>query len=306
MKQEAIHKARHLLSLSDLTKEEMEEIILLGQTLKAGPEKFRDTLSRKSLIMLFQKTSTRTRLSFEAGMARLGGHAIYLDWQKSNYTLGDVKDETKCMARYGDIIMARVNKHADLEAMASASRVPVINGLSEKHHPCQALADLMTIKEKKGALKGLKLAFIGDGNNVCHSLIQGCTKAGMEIVVAGPKDYWPDPAIVEEGRRQGKVTITEDPGQAVKDADVVYTDTWVSMGQEAENDKRLKAFKDYQVSLKLLGENRKALIMHCLPAHRGCEISDDALDSEQSVVFDQAENRMHAQNALMLFLLDKI
>lgn len=305
MIQKTAQKVRHLLSLSDLSAEEIEEIITLAQTMKAGPEKFRDILSRKTLIMLFQKTSTRTRLSFEAGMTRLGGHAIFLDWGKSNYTLGSLQDETKCLARYGDIIMARVYKHTDLEAMAAASRVPLINALSDRFHPCQALADLQTIKEQKGMLKGLKLAYIGDGNNVCHSLLLGCTKVGMEVVVAGPKKYWPDPHVVEEARKHGKVTLFEDPAQAVKGADVVYTDTWVSMGQEEETKERLKAFKPYQVNKALLGDS-KALIMHCLPAHRGYEISDDALDSENSVVFDQAENRMHSQNALMLFLLEKV
>lgn len=305
MIQKTAQRVRHLLSLSDLSAEEIEEIITLAQTMKAGPEKFRDTLSRKTLIMLFQKTSTRTRLSFEAGMTRLGGHAIFLDWGKSNYTLGSLQDETKCLARYGDIIMARVYKHTDLETMAAVSRVPLINALSDRFHPCQALADLQTIKERKGALKGLKLAYIGDGNNVCHSLLLGCTKVGMEVVVAGPKKYWPDPQVVEEARKHGKVTLLEDPKQAVKGADVVYTDTWVSMGQEEETKERLKAFKPYQVNKALLGDS-KALIMHCLPAHRGYEISDDALDSENSVVFDQAENRMHNQNALMLFLLGKV
>ncbi len=305
MIQKTAQKVRHLLSLSDLSAEEIEEIITLAQTVKAMPEKFRDTLSRKTLIMLFQKTSTRTRLSFEAGMTRLGGHAIFLDWGKSNYTLGSLQDETKCLARYGDIIMARVYKHTDLEAMAAVSRVPLINALSDRFHPCQALADLQTIKERKGALKGLKLAYIGDGNNVCHSLLLGCTRVGMEVVVAGPKKYWPDPQVVEEARKHGKVTLLEDPAQAVKGADVVYTDTWVSMGQEEETKERLKAFKPYQVNKALLGDS-KALIMHCLPAHRGYEISDDALDSENSVIFDQAENRMHSQNALMLFLLGKV
>ncbi len=304
--QEAIQKTRHLLSLSDLTANELKEIILLAHTVKMGPEKFRDILARKTLIMLFQKTSTRTRLSFEAGMTRLGGHAIFLDWAKSNYTLGSLQDETKCLARYGEIIMARVYRHADLETMAAVSQVPLINALSEKFHPCQALADLLTIKEHKGKLEGLKLAYIGDGNNVCHSLLLGCTKAGMQIAVAGPKAYWPDEKIVNEARQYGKVTITEDPKEAVKGADVVYTDTWISMGQEEDEKKRLKKFKDFQVNLKLLADNKDAIIMHCLPAHRGYEISDDALDSGQSVVFDQAENRMHAQNALMLFLLGKV
>ena len=305
MIQKTTQKARHLLSLSDLSSEELEEIITLAQTVKARPEKFRDILSRKTLIMLFQKTSTRTRLSFEAGMTRLGGHAIFFDWAKSNYTLGSLRDETKCLARYGTIIMARVHKHTDLETMAAVLDVPLINALSDRFHPCQCLADLQTIKEHKGTLKGLKLAYIGDGNNVCHSLLLGGTKVGMEIIVAGPKKYWPDTNVVGEARKHGKVTLLENPAQAVKDADVVYTDTWVSMGQEEETKERLKAFKPYQVNKALLGDS-DAIIMHCLPAHRGFEISDDVLDSENSVVFDQAENRMHAQNALMLFLLGKV
>lgn len=305
MIQKTTQKVRHLLSLSELSGEEIKEIITLAQTVKAGPEKFRDVLSRKTLVMLFQKTSTRTRLSFEAGMTRLGGHAIFLDWAKSNYTLGSLQDETRCLDRYGDILMARVYKHTDLETMATVSAVPLINALSDRFHPCQGLADLQTIKEHKGTLKGLKLAYLGDGNNVCHSLMLGGTKVGMEVIVAGPKKYWPDPQVVEEARKHGTVTLLEDPKQAVKHADVIYTDTWVSMGQEEETKARLKAFKPYQVNKALIG-NSDAIIMHCLPAHRGYEISDDALDSENSVVFDQAENRMHAQNALMLFLLGKV
>lgn len=293
---------KHILSINELSTDEILEIIKLGIKLKREPGKFRNIMNNKTLAMIFQKTSTRTRCSFEAGMTRLGGHAIYLDWRTTNFTLGSIGDEVKCLARYCDLIMARVYKQGDVEAMASASDVPVINGLSDRYHPCQVLADLMTIYEKKGKLNGLTLAYVGDGNNVCNTLLLGCTKVGMNVNVACPKGYEPDNDVVKTAKKQGSVMITHDPKMAVKNADVVYTDTWVSIGREAETEKRKKVFPPYQVNRKLLGDSR-AIIMHCLPAHRGYEITDDVLDSRNSVVFDQAENRMHSQNALMIRLL---
>ena len=294
--------ARHLLTLQDLTSKEFLSILDLSAAIKRSPGKYAKALAGKSLIMLFQKTSTRTRLSFEVGMTQLGGHAVFVDWKTSNFTLGALQDETRCLARYGDIIMARANRHEDLVIMAHASSVPVINGLSDAAHPCQALADLLTIKEKLRSLKGRKVAFIGDGNNVCHSLMEGCALAGASFSFAGPKEYWPGDDVVKFAKKSIDVRLTDDPKEAVRGADVVYTDTWVSMGQEAESEKRLQAFMPYQVNEALLKES-KALVMHFLPAHRGYEITDGILDSHASVVFDQAENRMHAQKALMLFLL---
>jgi ornithine carbamoyltransferase len=283
----------HLLNLKSLNKKQIEKIIDLGIKLKKAPEKYYDSLKNKVLVMLFEKTSTRTRTSFEAGMAQLGGHAIYLDWQTTQLKKASLKDETKCIARYADIITARVYKHETIKEMADNSVKPVINALCDKYHPCQILADLMTIKEKKGKLQGLKLAYIGDGNNVCNSLIIGCKKVGIKISVATPHNYEP---------LEKPDLLTQDSKEAAEGADVIYTDTWISMGQEEESKKRLKVFPPYQVNKKLLG---KALFMHCLPAYRGYEVTDEVLDSKQSIVFDQAENRMHAQKALMLVLLGK-
>lgn len=297
---------RHFLTDKEFSPKELADLLAFSATVKKSPEKYASALQGKTLIMLFQKTSTRTRLSFEAGMTQLGGHAIYLDWGKTNFTLGSLQDETRCLARYGDLLMARVYKQSDLETMARASSIPVINGLSDTFHPCQALADLLTIQEKKGKLQGLKLAFIGDGNNVCNSLLLACSRAGMEVAVGGPRRYWPQEGVLKDTRKHGTITLTEDPKEAVKGADVVYTDTWVSMGQEAETELRLSVFKHYQLNDALLKEAKpKAIVMHCLPAHRGREITDDVLDSPQSVVFDQAENRLHVQKALMLFLLGR-
>jgi ornithine carbamoyltransferase len=299
---------KHLKTLMDYDKEWILDVVDNAIKIKANQQEYSKILEGKTLGMLFMKTSTRTRCSFEAGMTQLGGHAMYLDWRTTNFTLGKVGDEIKCLDRYCDIIMARVYKHAEITAMADASKVPLINALCDRFHPCQILADLQTIKEKKGKLEGLTLAFIGDGNNVCNSLILGCTKVGMKIKVATPQGYGPDSEIVEIGKKSGLLELYNDPAKAVEGADVVYTDTWVSMGQEEEKEKKMKAFEGFQVSMALLNDNNaaNAIVMHCLPAHRGYEISDDAMDSENSVVYDQAENRMHAQKAAMLKLLNKI
>lgn len=284
----------NLLTLKDWSNEEVIDIIDKAIAIKKNPKKYLEILKGKTLAMLFEKTSTRTRISFEAGMAQLGGHALFLDWKTTQLGKADLKDEIKCIGRYVDVIMARVYNHKDVELMAKHAGKPVINGLSDTSHPCQILADLMTIKEKFGKLKGLKLAYIGDGNNVCNSLIVGCKKAGMKISVAAPKGYEP---------LEKPDLLTTDPNKAAKDADVIYTDTWVSMGQEDEKEKRLKIFPPYQINKKILG---KALFMHCLPAYRGYEVTDEVLDSKQSIVFDQAENRLHAQKAIILKLLGKI
>src|SRR3989338_1005898 len=283
----------HALNLDPFSGKWIEDILNLAIKLKKNPEKYYSRLKNKILVMLFEKTSTRTRTSFEAGMAQLGGHAIFLDWTTTQLKKAKLKDEIKCIASYCDIIMARVYSHDTVKEIAANSKVPVINGLCDKYHPCQILGDLQTIKEKFGKLKGLKLAFIGDGNNVCNSLIIGCKKVGIKISVACPKGFEP---------LEKPDVLTTDPAKAAEGADIVYADTWVSMGQEAEKAKRIKIFKKYQVTKKLLG---KALFMHCLPAYRGFEVTDEVIDSKQSIVFDQAENRLHAQKALMLTLLEK-
>jgi ornithine carbamoyltransferase len=292
----------HLLTLKDLGADEILETVELAETVKRFPDSYHNALSRKVLAMIFQKTSTRTRMSFETGMAQMGGHAVYLDWRTTNLTVGHLRDEVRCMARYADAIVARVNQHDTLIQMVEHSDVPVVNALSDLYHPCQALGDLLTVKEKKGKLSGLKLAYVGDGNNVCNSLIIACSRVGMSISVATPPGYEPLQEAIEEGRESGLLELSTDPVKAVRGAQIVYTDTWVSLGQEEESDERLKVFPPYQVNRELLGKSRP-LIMHCLPAHRGHEITDEIIDSRQSVVFDQAENRLHAQKALLLKLM---
>jgi len=292
----------HLLSLKDLTASEVINLVGLAEKIKANQKEYSGILDGKTLTMIFQKTSTRTRMSFEAGMTQLGGHAIYLDWLKTNFTLGSIADEIKCIEKYSDIIMARVYKHGDLVEMSDAIKVPLMNGLCNLYHPCQALSDLLTIKEKKGKLDGLTVAFIGDGNNVCNSLIIGGAKAGMNVNVSTPKGFEPMEGAVKIGKKYGKYKYFTDPKEAVKEADVVYTDTWISMGEEDQKEKKMKAFKEFQVNGELL-KGIDPIVMHCLPAHRGYEISDEVLDSANSVVFDQAENRMHMQKAVMVKLL---
>ncbi len=283
-----------LLTLKDWKKEDITYIIDKAMHIKKNPKKYSDVLKGKTLAMLFEKKSTRTRISFEVGMAQLGGHALFIDWKTTQLGKANLKDEVKCIDRYVDIIMARVYKHEDAELMAKTADKPVINALSDKYHPCQILADLMTLKEKFGKLNGLKLAYIGDGNNVCNSLIVGCKKAGIKINIAAPKGYEP---------LEKPDLLTNNVKEAAKGADVIYTDTWISMGQEEEKKKRLKVFPPYQVNKKVLG---KALFMHCLPAYRGYEVTDEVIDSKQSIVFDQAENRLHAQKAVILKLMGKI
>lgn len=283
-----------LLTLKNWKKEDIINVIDKAILIKKNPKKYYNVLKGKTLAMLFEKKSTRTRISFEVGMTQLGGHALFIDWKTTQLGKADLKDEIKCIDRYVDIIMARVYKHEEVELMAKYAEKPIINALSDKYHPCQILADLMTINEKFGKFNGLKLAYVGDGNNVCNSLIIGCKKIGIEIHVAVPKGYEP---------LEKPDLLTKDPKEAVKDVDIVYTDTWVSMGQEEEKEKRLKVFPPYQVNKKLLS---KALFMHCLPAYRGYEVTDEVIDSKQSVVFNQAENRLHIQKAVILKLMGKI
>jgi ornithine carbamoyltransferase len=305
-------KGKSLASLYDLSKEEIEQVFKTSELLKI--QRFRGeehpVLKGKTLAMIFEKPSTRTRVSFEVGMWQLGGYALYLSSSDLQLGRGEtIADTAQVLSRYVDGIMARVFNHQTILDLVKYSKVPVINGLSDFTHPCQGLADLFTIYEKKGRLSGLKLAYIGDGNNVAHSLIYGCSKVGMNIAVACPKGYEPQSQVVsrgkEEARKSGcEVVVTNDPKEAVRGADIVYTDVWASMGQEKEHEERVKIFKPYQVNQRLVKDGKEDyLFMHCLPAHRGEEVTDEVADSKNSVIFDQAENRMHTQKALLALIL---
>ena len=304
---------RHFLTLADLTPAELQEILDLAVQLKtewkAGGNP--PLLGGKVLGMIFQKPSLRTRVSFDMAMLHLGGHALYLS--PNEIQLGkreSTADVARVLARYVHVIMARVFDHADVVELAKWSTVPVINGLSNYSHPCQGVADFLTILEHKGTLKGRKLAYLGDSNNVTHSLIFGATKLGMDFALGAPAGYSLRPdvlALAEQFAAESgsRISISTDPRAAIQGADVVYTDTWTSMGQEAEAEKRRKIFPPYQVNPALLAYARPdAIVMHCLPAHRGDEITDEVADGPQSVIFDQAENRMHAQKAILLWVLE--
>ena len=300
----------HLLTLKDWASEEIEEVINKSIKIKKNPDRYQTSLKGKSLAMIFQKTSTRTRVSFEVAMTQLGGHAIYMDWRTTNLVLADIRDETKYLSRNVDCIMARLLKHSDLKAMAEASKVPVINGCDEKYHPCQAISDLMTIKEKKGRLEGLKLVYIGIHNNVCNSLIVGCTKVGMNITTVTPMVNEPsfDKELIEKAKRTGLYKTTMNVKEAVKDCDIVYTDTWVDMEFfldpkfKEEKEKRMKLMMPYQVNKELLKDS-DALIMHDMPIHRGYEISEDMIESPNSIIYDQSENRLYSAKGILLKLL---
>ncbi len=303
---------KDLLAISDLTPKDIEKILKRSATLKKllKQGKPHQTLKGRSLGMIFEKASTRTRVSFEVGMFQLGGQALFLSPNDLQIGRGEpIEDTARTLSRYLDGIMIRTFAQKTIEELARFASIPVINGLTDAHHPCQALADLLTIQEKKKKLKGLTLAYIGDGNNVANSLIQACVKAGMHFAIAAPRGYELDAAIMKQAKAGGKQTnagvlVTNDPFQAVRNADVVYTDVWASMGQEAEHTKRMKAFKGYEVDTKLMKAARRgALVMHCLPAHRGEEIAAEVIDGPQSVIFDQAENRLHVQKAVLDMLL---
>ena len=305
-------KRKSLASLKDLRREEIEQILKTSELLKLqlirGEE--HPLLKGKTLAMIFEKPSTRTRVSFEVGMWQLGGYALYLSASDLQLGRGEtIADTAQTLSRYVNGIMARVFAHQTILDLVKYSRVPVINGLSDFTHPCQGLADLFTIYEKKGKLSGLKLAYVGDGNNVAHSLIFGCSKVGMGITLACPEGYEPDREVVSKAEKEAKqngseVKVLNDPKEAVKDADIIYTDVWASMGKEKEHEKRVKIFKPYQVNAKLVkGAKKDYLFMHCLPAHRGEEVTDEVADSKNSIIFDQAENRMHTQKALLALIM---
>ncbi len=301
---------RDLISIKDLKIEKIEHIFSLTSELKAKLKDFSRSLSGRSLGLIFLKPSLRTRVSFEVGMSQLGGHTVSLTPEEIKFgTREAVKDFGSVLSRYLDALVVRTFSHSELEELASSSAIPVINGLTDLLHPCQALSDLYTIREKKGNLGGINLAFIGDGNNVAHSLLYGCAKLGVNLTVATPGKHKPEEQIFAEALKLAKasgakIILSDDPSAAAAGADVIYTDVWTSMGQEAEYKKRTKDFRGFQVNQKLLSlAKADCLVMHCLPAHRGEEITDEVIDGPNSVVFDQAENRMHLQKAILLLLL---
>lgn len=300
------------ISIHDLTLFEFSQILDLTREMKAHPHRFHKKLKNKILAMVFQKPSLRTRMTFEVGMRQLGGETIYLG--PSDIQVGTREapyDVAKNLELWVDGIMARTFDHEDVIGLAKAARIPVINALTDLLHPCQAMADFFTLKEKKGGLQNLKLAYIGDGNNVCHSLLFAAAKAGSKMRVATPQGYEPKPEIVKQaeedaGETAASFSFTHDPFEAAAGADAVYTDVWTSMGQEKEREKRVKLFVPYQVNSRLMARAKQdAVFMHCLPAHRGEEVTDEVIDSSQSIVYDQAENRLHLQKVILLLLLGK-
>jgi len=302
---------KHFLSITDFTPTEILRVLDMSLKIKKSPRKFAKVLSGKTLAMIFEKPSLRTRVSFEVAMTQLGGHAIYL--APADIGLGvrePIKDVSRVLSRMVDIVMARTFKHETIAELAKYSGVPVINALSDLEHPCQIMADLLTIKEKKQELKGLTLTFVGDGeNNVTHSLALASALLGIDFTVAAPKGFWMSRQVSKKAKLLARkyrsvITETDKVDDAINNADVVYTDTWISMGDEKEKEKRLKIFKKYRVDLKLMSLAKKdAIFMHDMPAYRGNEVASDVIDGKQSVVIDQAENRLHAQKALICHLL---
>lgn len=303
---------KHFIDLKNLTASELTELLDLADHLKAETKsgQAHPLLAGKTLGMIFAKSSTRTRVSFEVGMYQLGGHALFLSTQDIQLGRGEsIHDTAKVMSRFLDAIMIRTFSHQDVLDLARFGSIPIINGLTDLMHPCQAVADLMTVREHFGSLKGLKLAYIGDGNNVANSLLQACARVGMDVAVAAPAGFSCDPGCVEDAREQAalqgsQVILTDDPLVAAKNADVLYADTWVSMGQEAEKADRLAVFQPYQVNDKLMAlASPGAVFLHCLPAYRGLEVTGSVIDGPASLVFDEAENRLHAQKAILVSLM---
>ncbi len=301
---------KDFISIKDLTEKEIEDIFRLTSQLKKQRNKFSRVLAGKTLALIFQKPSNRTRVSFEVGMYQLGGNSIYLAPQEINLGVREsIKDVAMTLSRYVDTIVLRTFAHKDVLEMARYAKVPVINGLTDLLHPCQALADIYTVREKLKNIRGRVLSYVGDGNNVCNSLLYACAKTGLNMNVAAPGGYEPDKTVLEEAKNIAKankasLNLFSHPKEAVRQADVIYTDVWASMGQEKEAGKRKKIFKDFQVNKELVRLAKKdVLIMHCLPAHREEEITDEVIESKNSVIFDQAENRMHVQKAILIKLL---
>ncbi len=301
---------RHLITLDDLTAQDITALFEMAADLKAKRREgvLHPLLAGKTLAMIFEKPSLRTRVTFEAGMTQLGGHAIYLT--PADIRLGEretVQDAARNLERWVDGIVARTFSHQMVERLASYSRIPVINGLTDRYHPVQILCDLFTLWEKRGKVAGLRVVFVGDGNNVCHSWLQGAAKMGVHFTLACPKGYEPDPGVLAGALEQAadaRLAVTHDPVAAARGADVLYTDVWTSMGQEEERARRLKDFQGFQVDDRLVGlAASDALVMHCLPAHRGEEITDDVVDGPHSIVFDEAENRLHMQKAILVRML---
>jgi ornithine carbamoyltransferase len=302
-------KGRNLTGIGDLARDEAKALLDLSIDLKVGRASA-PSMSKKTLAMLFEKPSLRTRVTFETAMTQLGGHAIYL--QPSDVNLGEresVPDAARCLGRWVDCIMARTSAHKTVTDLAEHAGIPVINGLSDLEHPCQAFADLQTIVERKGDLQGLRLAYVGDGNNVANSLALLSAKLGLDFVCVCPPGYEPDAGLVDAAKAEAAesgstVEVVHDPAAGVSGADVVYTDVWASMGQEAEHAERVKVFGPYQLNSQLVARAKPdAIVLHCLPAHRGEEITEEVIDGSQSAVFDQAENRLHTEKAILAALI---
>ena len=303
---------KDFIEIHDYSSAEVREIFDVAADMKADPAKYHDALKGQTLAMIFEKSSTRTRVSFEVGMFQLGGHALFLSSRDIQIGRGEpIYDTAKVLSRFVSAIMARTFAHKTVTELAEYSSVPVINGLTDLSHPCQAMTDYFTAWEHLGDLKGRKIAYIGDGNNMAHSLMFGASKVGMTIAVATPGGYAPDPMIVAQAQGDAdhagtKVIVTNSIEEAVRDADVVTTDVWASMGQEAETAKRQRDFEGWQVNNRVMSFAKKeAIFMHCLPAHRGEEVASEVIDSERSVIYDEAENRLHVQKAIMYVLMKK-
>jgi len=300
---------KHVLSLHHMPAEDIAAVLETAEKVKKNPERYEDRLKGRTLLMLFQKTSTRTRLSFELGIQQLGGRAVVMDWDKSNFAISPIRYEARYVSRHADVIMARLIRHSDLRQLAESADVPVINGCDERYHPTQALADLLTIRERAGGSKDVTVAYIGMHNNVANCLTAGVTKMGYNMILITPEanEAARDEELLAAAKATGRLEITTDP-RAVRQADFVYTDTWVDMenfnnpAYAEEKERRLRVMMPYQVNAELLGGSRP-YIMHDMPVHPGLEIAEELIESERSIIYDQAENRLHAEKALMLHLL---
>ena len=298
-------KGRHFTRVADFSREELELVLDTAAELKATPREEQHVLPGRALGMIFEKPSTRTRVSFEVGIAQLGGHGLYLRSDDLQLGRGEtIKDTATVLSRYLDAIMIRTFAQSDVEELAANASIPVVNGLTDSSHPCQALADVLTIRERLGRLEGIRVAYLGDGNNVCSSLMVAVTRLGGSFVAATPEGYEPDEQALAIAREATQVDVTNDPEQAVQDADVLYTDVWTSMGQDEEREQRLRDLAGYGITQELVAKAKdQAIVLHCLPAHYGEEITEEVLYGPQSAVWDQAENRLHAQKALLALIV---